>query len=93
VRLETLPGWTWSIYQADWEESFAALAAYAWREGDARVPQGHVESGFRLGNWVYNQRQRYKSEKLAPERVARLEALPGWRWTARGPKGFEQSSD
>ena len=80
AQLEALPGWAWNPQQAAWEEGFAALTAYVEREGYARVPQGHVESGVRLGNWVSSQRSIYKSEELEAERVSRLAALPGWTW-------------
>jgi len=83
AQLEALPGWTWDALQAAWEEAFAALTAFVKREGHARVPQGHLESEFNLGSWVNTQRQFYKSEKREPERIARLEALPGWTWDAR----------
>jgi hypothetical protein len=59
------------------------LAAYVEREGHAFVPNTHIESGFKLGSWVGNRRQDYKSEKLAAEQVARLEALYGSTWDSR----------
>ena len=80
ARLESLPGWTWSPHESRWEKNFQALCGYVNREGHARVPVGHVESGVNLGSWVNTQRTHHKSQKLEPERVARLGALPGWIW-------------
>jgi hypothetical protein len=80
AQLEALPGWTWAARQADWEEGFAALNIFVEREGHARVPQSHVESGLKLGAWVSRQRQYHRSEKLEPDRAARVEALPDWAW-------------
>ena len=51
------------------------------REGHARVPAGHVEAGFRLGQWVKVQRRSHPT--MSADRAARLEALPGWTWEAR----------
>lgn len=45
-----------------------------------RLPQQHERfEGIALGMWVTKQRAAYKG-KLKPERVAALEALPGWTW-------------
>ncbi len=80
ARLESLPGWSWDLRGANWEDGFVALAAYIEREGDARVPRDHVEGEVNLGVWVGTQRGFYKSGKLEKDRVARLSALPGWSW-------------
>ncbi len=42
---------------AKWEEGFAALEKFKAREGHCRVPEGHVEGVFMLGNWVAVQRE------------------------------------
>ena len=80
ARLEALPGWSWDLLTDRWEMNFALLAAFVAREGRARVPRHHVENGVRLRTWVNSQRRSYNKERLGPERVARLEALPGWSW-------------
>jgi hypothetical protein len=82
-RLEALPGWTWDVLAARWEEHFAGLQAYAAREGHARVPTGHLEEGLKLGSWVIVQRQAHRRDVLTAERTARLEAVAGWVWVAR----------
>ena len=82
ARLEALPGWVWAPFDSLWDASFAALAVFAEREGHARVPNDHSESGLRLGTWVGKRRSAYKAGKLSEERIARLEALPGWEWNA-----------
>ena len=54
------------------------------REGHAKPIAKHVEvfqgEELNLGIWVSGRRQDYKGEKLSAERVAALEALPGWEW-------------
>ena len=79
-RLEAVPGWTWDSLEAKWDAAFTALTAFAAREGPARAPDGHVESGVPLGRWVG--RQRSERERLSAERRERLEAVPGWTWAA-----------
>jgi hypothetical protein len=81
VRLEALPGWTWNALSDRWENGFRHLLEFVQREGHAVVKQGFVsEDGYRLASWVQNQRA--WRERMSRERAARLEALPGWRWTA-----------
>lgn len=83
VRLEAVPGWKWADPTPDrWERKFAALAKFVERERHARVPSNHVEDGVRLGNWVHYLRVRYASGHLQryPDRIVRLDALPGWIW-------------
>lgn len=77
-QLESLPGWTWDVNNARWVSGFAALTTFVAREGHSRVPQAHIEGGFRLGLWVTSQRG--QGDDLPPDRRERLEALPGWTW-------------
>jgi len=93
TRLENLSGWVWVYRDADWEEGFTTLQACVKREGNAQVPQSHVEDGIRLGHWVRTQRG--KKEKLPEERRIRLEGLPGWTWNtliSAWETGFAQLS-
>jgi len=82
-QLEALPGWTWDVLTIQWEEGFSNLMAFVEREGQARVPDDHTESGRKLGKWVGKQRSAFKSGRLSDERRRRLEAIPGWVWRGR----------
>ena len=80
-RLETLPGWAWDTYEAGWDEAFARLEAYTAEHGHARPPASYnTDDGFYLGQWVI--RQQDARRRLARSKIARLERLPGWAWTA-----------
>lgn len=65
-----------------WDRGFELVAQFAQREGHSRVPDAHVESGVDVGSWVGLQRRRFSQGVLAPDRVERLESLPGWVWSA-----------
>lgn len=97
AKLERLPGWVWDTKEAAWEAALSALRAYAEREGDCRVPQRHQdESGLRLGLWVGTQRQQHSKGKLHSDRVAALEALPGWSWDLKAEawqEGYDHVRD
>ena len=80
ARLEALPGWLWNPHSAAWEVGFSTLERFVAREGHARVFLSHVEDGYPLGTWGNSQRKRYRKGRLAPDRVARLEALRDWTW-------------
>jgi len=76
--LEALEGWTWDPHDAAWRAGLDHVKTFVEREGHARVPNKHVEEGFRLGHWVNNQRAHYKRDELSPDRREALEALDGW---------------
>ncbi|GAN80410.1 helicase associated domain-containing protein [Acidocella aminolytica] len=84
AALEAVPGWCWNVHDARWERGLAALRRFVEREGHAQVPHHHVEpNGFKLGTWV--RRLRYSSFEVGwtKKRIADLEAVPGWSWTAQ----------
>ncbi len=84
-RLEALD-FIWNILDETFERHIALLQGFVAREGHARVPFSHVEEGVPLGKWINKQRSR--RDTLAPERLARLEAL-GFVWDALDEK-FER---
>ena len=79
-RLEAVPGWSWHPKADQWGHTIALLEQFVAREGHARVPIKHVEDDVRLGSWAGTQRTEFRRGRLSPERVARLEAFPGWTW-------------
>ena len=82
ARLEAVPDWVWDPVNELWEEAYTELQAFVEREGHARVPTKYkTEEDYKLGSWVSMQRT-YK-DKLSNDRVARLESLPGWVWSAK----------
>ncbi|OYY62895.1 MAG: hypothetical protein B7Y51_07330, partial [Burkholderiales bacterium 28-67-8] len=95
ARLEALQGWSWSPHDAAWETGFQHLSEYAAASGNCNVAQTHVQlDGYRLGQWVANQRA--KQLKMTIARQSRLEALPGWHWSPRDAAwemGYQQLND
>ena len=85
-RLEELPGWVWHPHEAQWEAGYEALCRFVKREGHARVPLTHIESGFELGKWVVRQRRAKRTGRLGKGRSGRLERNPGWVWNPKQGK-------
>jgi hypothetical protein len=78
-----------NIYSQRFTQRLDALRTYVARTGSPDVPLAHIEptpdGPVDLGKWVAYVRARYRKQQLPPERVAPLEAIPGWTWTARPP--------
>jgi hypothetical protein len=74
-RLDEL-GFVWDPLEGAWERGFAHLSVFKGREGHCRVPDDHIENGFRLGKWVGKQRAK---KNVLPERWKRLTEL-GFVW-------------
>ena len=66
---------------ASWEFWFGLLEKFKERVGDLRVPPGHIEEGYRLRNWISNQRSAKNKGKLSSECIERLDDL-GFIWDA-----------
>jgi hypothetical protein len=75
-RLDEL-GFVWDSRETDWAEGFRYLTIYKEREGHCRVPQKHIENGFRLGQWVGVQRG--NADTLSAPRRQQLDEL-GFAW-------------
>ena len=71
-RLNAL-GFVWDPFTEKWEEGFSKFLQFKEREGHCRVPKGHEEGDFRLGNWVGTQRK--TKDTLTLERIKKLDAL------------------
>ncbi|MFP1629750.1 Helicase associated domain protein [Streptomyces sp. 5K101] len=64
----------------DWARGWAALKKFTEREQHARVPYGHKESTYPLGQWVAEQRRAYGAGQMSGLRARRLEKL-GMVWS------------
>lgn len=86
--LEQLPGWVSDPAQHRWHRGLVHLAAYLDDHGTAEVPRTfRADDGFPLGQWVHRCREDFRAGVLPTERIAALEALPGWRWGERPAAG------
>ena len=89
-RLDAL-GFVWDAITEKWEQGFQELVTYREKFGHCLVIRSHTTaSGFKLAVWVTTQRT--MKDKLAPERIARLDAL-GFVWdphTEQWEKGFQE---
>jgi hypothetical protein len=79
-------GFDWDPDQMDWAEGLRYLTIYKEREGHCRVAQKHIEHGFRLGQWV--QEQRHNADTLSAPRRQQLDEL-GFVWDALETKWAE----
>ncbi|WP_082691823.1 DEAD/DEAH box helicase [Mycobacterium sp. IS-1556] len=82
VRLEALPGWSWEPRQSRFETGYRRLREHAEVHGTTRLVRTYVDpsDGYRLGMWAHHQRASFARGRLSRERIARLDALPGWVW-------------
>jgi len=78
--LETIQGWYWT-YEDVWHSNYHALTSFARERGRVPSEEGSGEEK-RLGKWCSRQRQYYKKGKLENDKVAMLEVIRGWYWSA-----------
>ena len=67
-----------------WERGFNELLVYENANGHSNPSQSESIDEFPIGIWVSKQRTAYKKKKMDAGRIARLEALKGWKWDASG---------
>ena len=85
--LESFSGWVWDPLADSWLSNIGALKQFIAREGHARPARGFIETfegkDVNLGRWARYLRERFKKGKLSTEKIADLEALPGWEWSVK----------
>ena len=75
-----LIGFVWKMADWQWDQKFAELEGFKERYGHCRVP-AHWPENTSLARWVGCQRKRKRSEEIAMDQAARLQAL-GFEWIA-----------
>jgi hypothetical protein len=82
-KLVAFPDWTWERGSDKWERGYRALVAFQKREGHIKVRAGHIENGLRLDAWITRQRQHFRMGRIQRQgdHMARLESVPGWKWS------------
>jgi superfamily II DNA or RNA helicase len=72
-------GFDWSPLDTIWEEMYRALCDFQQTSGHCIVPQNYSKN-LKLGTWVGVQSNLYASDRLSPERIAKLNAI-GFVWS------------
>jgi hypothetical protein len=82
--LETLPNWSWSMFDDSWFSFKAALEEHVKLHGTAHIPLNYVSpSGYNLGYACRNVRRKnlyLLFPETATERRLFLNSLPEWSW-------------
>lgn len=75
----------------DWARGWMALKKFTDRETHARVPYGHKEGAYPLGQWIAEQRRAYGTGQMNGLRARRLEKL-GMVWSMADEK-FQENME
>jgi len=73
-RLNAL-GFIWDPISEQWDVGYRSLIKFKEREGHCLVPAMHIESGYRLGQWVSGQRKNKLRGTLSSTFYEKLEAI------------------
>ena len=79
AKLETLQGWEWYPYEAEWTKKFESLSEIARQHGSLTIAHKIGISQI-LRTWFSAQRTAYKQGNLDHEKIALLESIDGWTW-------------
>jgi superfamily II DNA or RNA helicase len=80
--MNEIPSFEWEPRADSWEKSFDAYMREVERRGSYRISQQYRDQdGFRVGQWLMQQRYFYKKGILSSEKVKLLEeSHPDWTW-------------
>ena len=82
--LNTTEGWTWEE-EDSWEPNRLHWISQYQKLEKSPSQIGKDPDEKKAGKWQSHQRQNYKNNKLSSERIAALNATPGWSWSADSP--------
>lgn len=93
--IEQIPNWTWDAHHEKFAAHIDALTNWATTHGKALPPATYrdPDTGFHLGVWALRQRQLHRRGELPADRIAALEAIPGWTWTEGRDEKFRNAID
>jgi helicase domain protein len=76
ARLSEIGMFWETIYDVKWETGFENARKYYLKNHSLDVPAAYVtEDGFKLGNWISDQREKFRSNKMKQDRIDRLNGI------------------
>ncbi len=88
-------GIIWNHVDFVWERNYQAALSFFKREGNLEVPDGHIENGVKLYNWISDLRKKYRGYNkervgtITDIQVQRLNEL-GMRWQSQADLIWEE---
>ncbi|QNJ14606.1 Putative Type IIC bifunctional restriction-modification protein with endonuclease and N6-adenine DNA methyltransferase activity [Synechococcus sp. A18-46.1] len=76
-QLNRLPGWSWSVYDADWQRNYNLLKDFSDSHRHSFPDEKNHEH---LYKWAKTQRVRMNRKTIKEYQIKLLESLPGWTW-------------
>jgi len=77
-KLESIGGWFWQLdHEETWNIKYDELKSYCMTND---LP---TRSNKDFGDWISNQRQNYKNNKLSEDQIQKIELVTGWKWNPR----------
>jgi len=74
-RLEQI-GMVWSPYDTNWESSYQLAVDFFKENGNLRLPNKYrAANDYDLGDWLRQQREKYRNNKLPVEQIDKLNAI------------------
>jgi superfamily II DNA or RNA helicase len=70
----------WDPREDSWLRSYDAYVQEVKKRGSIKMSQGTSSDGINVGAWVNGQRTKYRKGQLPQDRIAMMEATPGWTW-------------
>lgn len=88
-------GWSWVIGSPNKEfgECIKIIENFITKNKHCNMPYRYCEDGFAIGQWVRSCRKKFQHGKLNEHQIARLEGIPGWKWTVLKKEETERAWD
>ncbi|MDD5512118.1 MAG: helicase associated domain-containing protein, partial [Dehalococcoidales bacterium] len=89
-KLESIPGWNWGTSHKDgWELTFEGVKQ--WKKQHDKFPSQKSKDTEerKLGLWIRRQKVNYRQGNLSPDRIKKLESIPGWNWGTSRVRRFK----
>ena len=89
IKLLEEIGFIWDILTYQWNKNYDALVCFKSIHGHCNVPYNYSENRV-LAKWCDTQRQAFKNNKLAQDKIKQLDDL-GFSWSLRKVEGQRTS--
>lgn len=82
LLLEKLPVWSWNTKVTKWDQACSFVEKQVEMSGGVHhLPDCDLPDGRKMLSWIANQLVEYAKGRMPVDRIQRLEAINGWKWS------------